>query len=41
MPFYLSYIVYMHGDYAMIQFDVDSAIGDNSIHGLLDHIVDM
>jgi hypothetical protein len=41
MRFYLSYIVDMHGDYAMVQVDVDHAIGDNSIHGLLDHIVDM
>jgi hypothetical protein len=40
MRFYLSYIVDMHGDYAMVQVDVDRAIGDNSIHGLLDHIVD-
>ena len=41
MRFCLSYIVDMHGDYAMVQVDVDRAIGNNSIHGLLDHIVDM
>ena len=41
LRFYLSYIVYMHGDYAMVQVDVDHAIGNNMIHGLLDHIFDM
>jgi hypothetical protein len=41
LRFYLSYIVYMHGDYAMVQVDVNHAIGDDSIHDLLDCIVDM
>jgi hypothetical protein len=41
LRFYLSYIVYMHGDYAMVQVDVNRAIGDDSIHDLLDCIVDM
>ena len=41
LRFYLSYIVYMHGDYAMVQVDVNHAIGNDSIHDLLDCIVDM
>ena len=41
MRFCLSYIVDMHGDYVMAQVDVDRAIGDNPIHGLLDYIIDM
>jgi hypothetical protein len=37
MRFLLSYIVDMHGDYVMALVDVDRAIGDDSIHGLLDY----
>jgi hypothetical protein len=33
------YIVYMYGDYAMFQVDVDHTIGDDYIHDHLDCIV--